>query len=148
MNEGHLRWDSLGEYLALVVSLEHFSNNNNNSQSLILAKTLDQAIEKLLIEEKFLKRKVGQLDNRGSYFYLALYWAKFLSIQEDDNDLKKYFNKIYFEMKKNETKIIQEISDFQINKVDINGYYFPDYNLLVSDFMRPSKIFNKIIESM
>ena len=145
MNEGHLRWDSLGEYLALVVSLEHLSKNN--SQSVVLAKTLDQAIEKLLIEEKSPKRKVGQLDNRGSHFYLALYWAKFLSIQEEDNYLKNIYNKIYCEMKKNETNIIQEISDSQIKKVDIDGYYFPDYNL-VSDFMRPSKIFNKIIDSM
>ena len=99
------------------------------------------------MKKNLLKEKSGQLDNRGSHFYLALYWAKFLSIQEDDNDLKNYFSEIYFKMKENEIKIIQEISDFQINKVDINGYYFPDYNL-VSHFMRPSKIFNKIIESM
>ena len=146
VNEGHLRWDSLGEYLALVVSLEHLSKNNN-SQALILAKTLDKAIEKLLVEEKSPKRKAGQLDNRGSHFYLALYWAKFLSTQEEDGDLKNYFSEIYFKIKENEIKIIQEISDSQNKKVDINGYYFPDYSL-VTHSMRPSKIFNKIIDSM
>jgi len=147
LEENHLRWDSLGEFLAIAVSLEHFSNANNNSKAKVLADTLDKATEKLLENGKSPSRIVGELDNRGSHFYLALYWAEALANQNKDVQLKNQFAKIAKEMKQNELKIVGELNGVQGKPIDIGGYYKPD-DELVSKAMRPSKTLNSIINSL
>lgn len=142
--ENHLRWDSLGEFLALAVSIEHLGEKNNNPKAAILAKCLDQATEKLLIEGKSPSRKVKELDNRGSHFYLSLYWAEALSQQSDDTDLAKHFASIATDLASNEAKIVDELNSAQGNSVDIQGYYFPN-TALAEKAMRPSVTFNNII---
>ncbi|MEP6262028.1 MAG: NADP-dependent isocitrate dehydrogenase [Gillisia sp.] len=144
LEEGHLRWDSLGEFLALAVSLEHLGETTGNKKALILSETLDQATELFLKNDKSPSRKVNELDNRGSHFYLALYWAQALSKQEKDKELKEQFSKIANELDKNQEKILQDLIDAQGEPQNIGGYYYPTEDL-VSDAMRPSEIFNKII---
>jgi len=147
LEEGHLRWDSLGEFLALAVSLEHLGTVNNNTKALILSETLDDATDKFLDNRKSPSRKVNELDNRGSHFYLALYWAQKLAEQNKDQDLKSSFKKIAVSLKENETQIINELNAAQGSPVDIGGYYVPTESF-VSNEMRPSKTFNNIINSI
>ena len=147
ISEGHLRWDSLGEFMAIVVSLEHLAQVNNNPKAKILANTLDIAIENLLKRGKSPKRKVGELDNRGSHFYLAMYWADELAFQDIDLDFKSIFENVAKEMRDNEIKILQELNYSQGISNDIKGYYNPSSELLFS-LMRPSKIFNNIIDNL
>lgn len=147
LEENHLRWDSLGEFLAIAVSLEHFSNANNNSKAKVLADTLDKATEKLLENGKSPSRSAGELDNRGSHFYLALYWAEALANQNEDIQLKTQFAPIAKEMRQNELKIVNELNSVQGKPISIGGYYKPD-DVLVSNAMRPSKTLNNIIDSL
>ncbi|MBK3519655.1 NADP-dependent isocitrate dehydrogenase [Carboxylicivirga marina] len=145
--EGHLRWDSLGEFLALAVSLEHLSNNSNNPKAKILGETLDEATGKLLDERKSPSRKVNELDNRGSHFYLAMYWAQALAKQGKDESLKQAFTPIAKAMEDNETKIVNELNAAQGESVDVGGYYAPVFEL-VSKAMRPSETLNSIIDKL
>jgi len=147
IKEGHLRWDSLGEFMAIVVSLEHFSEVHNNSKAKVLSETLDIAIEKLLKNGKSPKRKVSELDNRGSHFYLAMYWAEELTSQNTDLELKLVFEKISAEIKDNKNKILTELASSKGNPEDIHGYYLPD-NAAILSAMRPSKTFNSIIDNI
>ena len=144
LEENHLRWDSLGEFLALAVSLEHLGTTNNNEKALILAETLDEATDKFLENDKSPSRKVGEIDNRGSHFYLALYWAQGLANQNKNADLKAEFAKIADELAKNETKIIAELNSIQGNAVNIEGYYMPN-ETLTENAMRPNKNLNSIL---
>lgn len=142
--ENHLRWDSLGEFLALAASLEHLSNTTGNTKAHILSETLDKATGKFLDNNKSPSRKVGEIDNRGSHFYLALYWAQALAEQSDDTELQSYFTELAKTLSDNENKIIAELNTVQGSPVDSNGYYFPDFDLL-SQAMRPSETFNNAI---
>ena len=144
LEEGHLRWDSLGEFLALAVSLEHLGEKFNNPKALILSETLDQATEMFLKNDKSPSRKVNELDNRGSHFYLALYWAQELAKQDKDAELKEQFSKIAKDLASNEDKILQDLIDAQGHAVDIEGYYYPNEEL-TSEAMRPSATLNKIL---
>ena len=144
INENHLRWDSLGEFLALAVSLEHFSNTNNNPKAAILSEALDLATERLLDEKKSPSRRVKEIDNRGSHFYLALYWAEAISKQEKDAELKSEFTTIATALLKNEATIIKELNYVQGKAMNIGGYYLPDINK--TDLaMRPSITLNNIL---
>ena len=145
--ENHLRWDSLGEFLALAVSLEHLSEANNNSKAKILAEMLDNATTKVLMNRKSPSRKVNELDNRGSHFYLALYWAQELAHQSTDEELKKIFTPIADELKEHEMAIVDELEAVQGKSMDIGGYYIPN-DQLAQNAMRPSAIFNKIIDKI
>ncbi|MBO6632850.1 MAG: NADP-dependent isocitrate dehydrogenase, partial [Psychroserpens sp.] len=142
--ENHLRWDSLGEFLALAVSLEHYGTVNNNEKAKVLSETLDDATEKLLANRKSPSRKVMELDNRGSHFYLALYWAEALANQNNDESLRNEFAKIYSKLSANETQIVTELNDVQGQSMDIGGYYAPD-DALAFKAMRPSATFNDIL---
>ncbi len=144
-NEGHLRWDSLGEFLATAASFEHLADVNNNPKAQILADTLDIATSKLLTEGKSPSRKVNELDNRGSHFYLAMYWAEAIAAQDEDSDLKAQFTRLSDQLKSNEDKIISELNDAQGAAVDIDGYYFPSEEK-ANSAMRPSATFNAIID--
>ena len=145
--EGHLRWDSLGEFLALAVSLEHLSNTTNNKKAKILGETLDQATAKFLINNKSPSRKVNELDNRGSHFYLTLYWAQALADQTKDVDLQSRFAKLAQELADNETKILDELIVAQGKSVDIGGYYKPN-DELATEIMRPSETFNAALKAL
>jgi isocitrate dehydrogenase len=145
--EGHLRWDSLGEFMAIVVSLEHLSELNNNPKAKILAETLDIAIEKLLNSGKSPMRKVGQLDNRGSHFYLAMYWADELSKQTENTELKSVFVSIADSLKNNEDVIVAELNNAQGKAEEIKGYYLPDTSA-TNAVMRPSATLNDIVDNM
>jgi isocitrate dehydrogenase len=145
VEENHLRWDSLGEFLALAVSLEHFAVVNNNEKARILGETLDDASDKLLENKKGPSRKVNELDNRGSHFYLALYWAEALTNQTKDAELKSEFSTVFETLSTNEEAIVNELINCQGNPVNINGYYLPDENLITSA-MRPSKLLNSILK--
>jgi len=145
--ENHLRWDSLGEFLALTVSLEYIANTCANNKAGILAKTLDQATSKFLQENRSPSRQVGELDNRGSHFYLALYWAQALAEQSQDKDLQTSFLTLANELANNEQNILNELNSLQGHQVQLNGYYHPDTDL-IKQFMRPSKTFNTALESM
>ena len=142
--ENHLRWDSLGEFLALAVSLEHFSLVNNNPKAKILGDALDNATETLLENKKGPSRKAGELDNRGSHFYLAMYWAQELTKQTVDADLAKEFSPLAKQLADNETTIVSELNNIQGNPVNIGGYYEPKEDL-INTAMRPSKTFNNIL---
>ena len=144
LKEGHLRWDSLGEFLALAVSLEHLGQKYDNKKALILSETLDEATEEFLRNDKSPSRKVNELDNRGSHFYLALYWAQGLAKQNKDQSLKDEFTKIAMQLAENESKILDDLIDAQGKKVDINGYYYPIEDL-ISNAMRPSETLNNIM---
>ncbi len=143
--EGHLRWDSLGEFLALAVSLEHLGETNDNPKALLIAEALDQATIKFLDNKKSPSRKVNELDNRGSHFYLAMYWAQALAQQTQDAELQKEFATIAKQLEDNEVKIIKELNDAQGSAVDMGGYYWPNTDK-VAKAMRPSATLNGIIE--
>jgi len=144
LQEGYLRWDSLGEFLALAVSLEHVGQTQGNAKASVLAEALDEATEKFLENDKSPARKVGQLDNRGSHFYLALYWAQALASQDADKELKAHFAPIAEKLAQNEEKINQELIGAQGKPQDVGGYYFPD-DALAGKAMRPSETLNAII---
>ena len=144
LSEGHLRWDSLGEFCALAASLEHLSNVKNNSKAQVLADTLDKAISGLLIEGQSPGREVGELDNRGSHFYLAKYWAAALCDQQDDIELKTFFESLLEKLELNENKILSELRDAQGSAVDIGGYYKPEEAMRIAT-MRPSLTLNAIL---
>ena len=145
--ENHLRWDSLGEFLALAVSLEHLSETTDNSKARVLSEALDAATSTFLLNDKSPSRKCGELDNRGSHFYLALYWAQELSTQNEDLELKNKFNVIAEQLAKNEQTIINQLNIVQGKPMNIGGYYFPD-DKLASEAMRPSSVFNEILLDM
>lgn len=147
LSEGHLRWDSLGEFLALGVSLEHYGEKNNNPRALVLAETLDIATEQFLENDKSPSRKVNELDNRGSHFYLALYWAKALAAQDKDMELKGLFTPIAERLTNSTEEILKQLNDAQGAAVNIGGYYLPD-SKLISEAMRPSSTFNTILETI
>ncbi len=147
VEEGHLRWDSLGEFLAIAVSLEHLSTKYDNKKAAVLSETLDDATTKLLQTGKSPSRKVNELDNRGSHFYLAMYWAEALSKQSENEELKQIFQPIAEELATNEATIINELNSVQGRSVNINGYYRPDEEL-VNNEMRPSATFNRIIDEI
>ena len=145
IDENHLRWDSLGEFLAISVALENIGRTNVKSG--ILSKCLSKAIEKLLLKEKSPSRKVGEIDNRGSHFYLALYWAEYLSKQNENIELKDEFEMVYNLLSKNENQIINEIDSTQGVKVNLEGYYNTN-NDITEKIMRPSHSFNEIIDNI
>lgn len=147
IKEGHLRWDSLGEYCALVPSLEQVAVNSGNDKAAVLAETLDQAISKYLENDKLPSRKVNELDNRGSSFYLTLYWAQTLAAQSKDAELQTRFTEVAKELEEKEPVIAQELIAAQGNPAELGGYYLLDEEM-ANKVMRPSKTFNKIIDDM
>lgn len=147
VEEGYLRWDSLGEFLALGASLEHLGQTLNNSKAIVLSETLDVACDKFLKNDKSPARKVGQIDNRGSHFYLAMYWAEALANQTKDAELKNKFSPIATELITNENKINSELLSAQGKAQNIGGYYQPNPTL-TSQAMRPSATFNSILDTI
>jgi isocitrate dehydrogenase len=147
LEEGYLRWDSLGEFLALAVSFEHMFNTTGNKKAKVLAETLDTATEKFLENDKSPARKVGEIDNRGSHFFLTLYWAQALADQNNDAELKEKFAPVAEALTNNENKINTELIGAQGKKVDIGGYYKPSVEL-ATKAMRSSETFNNIIETI
>lgn len=147
LEENHLRWDSLGEFLALAVSFEHLAESHNNPKAQVLAETLDEATGKFLDEDKSPSRRAGELDNRGSHFYLALYWAEALANQSKDAELKSIFTPFATALIENEAKIVAELNGVQGKAVDIKGYYHPDEEL-TSKAMRPSETLNAILDKL
>lgn len=147
LEEGHLRWDSLGEFLALAASLDHLGSAYNNPKAKVLAKTLDQANGKFLDSNKSPSRKVGNIDNRGSHFYLALYWAQALAEQTEDQELQAQFTSLAKTLADNEAKIVAELNGAQGKPVDIGGYYHSDPEL-TSKAMRPSETFNAALAAL
>ena len=145
LEENFLRWDSLGEFLALAVSLEHLGRKYDNEEAMILSETLDKATELLLDNNKSPRRKVGDIDNRGSHFYLAMYWAQALAEQNKSAKLKEIFAPLAKELTENEEKIVSELNSVQGNPVNIEGYYFSN-DELASKAMRPSATFNNALE--
>ncbi|MGV0642773.1 NADP-dependent isocitrate dehydrogenase [Mycolicibacterium sp. XJ2546] len=146
VEENHLRWDSLGEYLALGACFEDIGRKTDNKTAELLGRTLDDAIGKLLDNNKSPSRKTGELDNRGSQFYLALYWAQELAAQNEDNELAERFTALADELAKNEDSIITELVEVQGKSVDIGGYYYPDAEKTTA-VMRPSKTLNSVLEA-
>ncbi|MDP8314194.1 MAG: NADP-dependent isocitrate dehydrogenase [Candidatus Celaenobacter antarcticus] len=144
--ENHLRWDSLGEFLALAASLEHLSVTTKNDKAHILAETLDQATETFLINRRSPSRKVKELDNRGSHFYLTMYWAEALANQTKDQKLRRRFTELAKELKENESEIVEEFIAAQGKPVDLGGYYKPN-DVLATKAMRPSATFNAVMDS-
>ncbi len=144
VEENYLRWDSLGEFLALAVSLEHLGTNYNNPKAIVLGEALDEATEKFLENDKSPARKIGEIDNRGSHFYLAMYWAEALANQDKDAELKAAFAKVAAEMQQNESIINTELTAVQGSPVEIEGYYLPN-EALTSVAMRPSETLNGIL---
>ena len=147
LEEGHLRWDSLGEFCALVASFEHLAEVFNNDKAKLLAETLDEAIGQHLEHRRAPSRRVNELDTRGSHFYLALYWAEALAKQTKDPDLKVRFSGVAQQLAANEDKIIQELNDAQGQPVDIGGYYHPN-DELAARVMRPSATLNAIVDAI
>jgi isocitrate dehydrogenase len=147
LKENHLRWDSLGEFLALAVSFEHLANTTDNKRAQILADTLDRATGTFLLEDKSPKRKVGELDNRGSHYYLALYWAQELAKQSDDAELAGAFASVAESLGSNEQAIVSELLEVQGQPADIGGYYRPDSEKAAA-VMRPSATLNKVVASL
>ncbi len=145
--ENHLRWDSLGEFLALAASLEHLAQVTENSRAQVLAKALDQATGKFLDENKSPSRKVNELDNRGSHFYLAMYWAEALAAQSEDAELARHFSSAATAMGENEARIVAELNSAQGVAMGVGGYYKPDPELAAAA-MRPSATLNEIIASI
>jgi isocitrate dehydrogenase len=146
VEEDHLRWDSLGEFLALAVSLEDLGIKFGNSKAKILAKTLDAATGKLLENRKNPSPKTGELDNRGSQFYLAMYWAQELAAQTGDETLQAKFTSLAKALAENEKKILAEFAAVQGKPADIGGYYMPDMKKVTS-VMRPSATFNAVLDA-
>ncbi|MBE7691114.1 NADP-dependent isocitrate dehydrogenase [Tenacibaculum piscium] len=147
VEENHLRWDSLGEFLALAVSLEHLGTSTNNPKANVLAETLDDATDKLLDTKKGPSRKTGELDNRGSHFYLAMYWAEALANQNKETTLKTQFTPIAEKLAKNEAVIVNELNKVQGKAVNIGGYYKPN-DTLTDNVMKPSETLNTILQSI
>lgn len=147
LEENHLRWDSLGEFLALAVSLEHYGDTNDNSNAKVLADTLNAATEKFLDNKKSPSRKAGELDNRGSHFYLSMYWAEALAAQDDSAELKAQFVSIAEQMTSNEATIVNELNSIQGVAVDLGGYYQPN-DSLANEAMRASETLNDIINAI
>ncbi|WP_417739968.1 NADP-dependent isocitrate dehydrogenase [Rosistilla oblonga] len=147
VEEGHLRWDSLGEFLALAVSLEDLGTKTGNNKALVLAETLNAATGQFLDNDKSPSRKVKEIDNRGSHFYLTLYWAQALAAQTQDAELQQRFAAVASQLADQEAKIVAELSDAQGQPVDLGGYYQPNPEKL-SNAMRPSATFNSVIESL
>jgi len=147
LKEGHLRWDSLGEYCALVPSFEHVAARTGNKKAALLAETLDEAVGKYLENARYPSRKVNEIDNRGATFYLALYWAQALAAQDKDPVLKERFAPVARQLQENEEKIVAELLAAQGKPMDIGGYYLPDEDL-VTKAMRPSATFNAIVDAM
>lgn len=147
LQEGYLRWDSLGEFLALGASLEHLSQTQNNPKALVLAETLDEATEKFLANDKSPARRVGQIDNRGSHFYLTLYWAQALAAQTKNAELAEKFATVANVLTENEAKINEELIAAQGHAQNIGGYYFPN-DELAAKAMRPSETLNNAISSI
>nr|WP_299037246.1 NADP-dependent isocitrate dehydrogenase [uncultured Psychrobacter sp.] len=147
VEENHLRWDSLGEFLALAESLEHLAIHEDNDKAQVLSDTLDGATEKLLMNNKSPSRKVGELDNRGSHFYLALYWAQELAAQDNNSELKQTFTPLAKALAENEDAIVKELNEVQGHAVDIGGYYLLDKEQ-AENVMRPSKLLNDTIASV
>jgi isocitrate dehydrogenase len=145
VEENHLRWDSLGEFLALGASFEDMGNKSGNAKATLLGKTMDTAIGKLLDNDKSPSRKTGELDNRGSQFYLALYWAQALAEQTEDKELAEHFARLAKTLADNESTIVSELNAVQGKPVDIGGYYYPDPEKTAA-VMRPSKTFNTALE--
>ena len=146
VEENHLRWDSLGEFLALAVSLEDVGIKTGSKKAKLLATTLDEATGKLLDNGKSPSRKTGELDNRGSHYYLAMYWAQALAAQDEDAELKAHFAPLAKALADNEQKILEELSSVQGKPVDIGGYFIADPEKTKA-VMRPSATFNKILAS-
>jgi isocitrate dehydrogenase len=146
MEENYLRWDSLGEFLALAVSLEHLSEVHGNSKAKVMADTLDTATEALLENNKSPQRRLGSIDNRGSHYYLAMYWAEALTKQSEDVELREQFNRLATDLRSKEEQINRELLEVQGKPVNIEGYYRPD-EASVSRAMRPSTSLNSILES-
>lgn len=146
IEENHLRWDSLGEFLAIGASLDDLGNKTDNAKAKVLADTLDSAVGKLLDENKSPSRKTGELDNRGSQFYLSLYWAQALAEQTEDKELAEHFAPLAKSLAENEDAIVSELNEVQGGHVDIGGYYYPDPEKTAA-VMRPSKTFNSVLAS-
>lgn len=147
VEENYLRWDSLGEFLALAASLEHLAQSTDNPGAQILANALDQANARFLDNDKSPARKIGQIDNRGSHFYLGLYWAQMLAEQTENADLADRFKTLSAALTENEEKIVAELNGVQGSPVEIGGYYQPNAEL-VSNAMRPSATLNAVLESL
>ena len=147
LEEGHLRWDSLGEFLALGVSLDFYGEKNQNAKAVVLAKALDDATEQFLDQDRSPSRKVGELDTRGSHFYLAYYWAEAMAKQDEDKELQSIFTEVFEAMKASKANILQELLEAQGKTQDIGGYYLPEPNL-IADAMRPSASLNEILEKL
>ena len=145
--ENHLRWDSLGEFLALAASFEHLADHTGNASSRVLGRTLDEATTRYLMENRAPSRKAGELDNRGTHFYLCMYWAQALAAQTEDSDLAARFAPLATAMEENESKIIAELNDAQGVPMDIGGYYHPD-PARAAEAMRPSSTFNAIMDGV
>ncbi|WP_077528750.1 NADP-dependent isocitrate dehydrogenase [Vreelandella utahensis] len=145
LEEDHLRWDSMGEFMAMMVSLEHMGDKQGNPRAAVLSKTLDQATARFLEEDRSPSRKSGELDNRGSHVWLARYWAEELANQDEDKDLKEHFQKMSKKLEDNADQILQELIDIQGQSVDIDGYYYPD-GQKIKQAMRPSETLNAIID--
>jgi isocitrate dehydrogenase len=145
--QGHLRWDSLGEFLALVVSLEYEADKNNNKKAAVLAETLDKATEKFLDLDKSPGREPGELDNRGSHFYIAQYWSEALASQDKDEELSNHFQSIAQQLVQSESQILAELKASANQQQDLGGYYKPDPKKL-DLALRPSKVLNQIIANI
>ena len=147
LEENHLRWDSLGEFLALSVSIQELGEKYGNNKAKVIAAALDRANEQYLEQNKSPSRKVGQPDNRVSHFYVAMYWAQALAAQDDDAELKDTFTAIAASLTENEETIVNEMVAVQGSPIDIGGYYNPDFSK-ASAAMRPSATFNGILDKL
>jgi isocitrate dehydrogenase len=147
VTEGHLRWDSLGEFLALAVALEDLGQKTNNPDALILAETLDRANGKYLDNGKSPSAKVNELDNRGSHFYLAMYWAQALAGQDKNPDLKAKFGQLAQQLREDEMTIVAKLNASQGKAIDLGGYYHPDKEKVIGA-MRSSAVFNDAIAAL
>jgi isocitrate dehydrogenase len=145
--ENHLRWDSLGEFLALAVSLEHLGRTTNNPKAIVLSETLDEATDKFLENKKSPSRKVGELDNRGSHFYLAMYWAQELASQNKNAELKTQFTPVAESLIENESVIVNELNSAQGTPINLNGYYLPNEEVVIAE-MRVSKTLKSILTTI
>ena len=145
--ENHLRWDSLGEFLALAVSLEHLGRTTNNPKAIVLSETLDEATDKFLENKKSPSRKVGELDNRGSHFYLAMYWAQELASQNKNAELKTQFTPVAESLTENESVIVNELNSAQGTPINLNGYYLPNEEVVIAE-MRVSKTLKSILTTI
>jgi isocitrate dehydrogenase len=147
LEEGHLRWDSLGEFLALAESFDHMARASGHGKAKVFAETLHKANAKFLDSDKSPSRKVGELDTRGSHFYLAMYWAEALAAQTQDTELQARFSTVARQLAENEARIVAELNAAQGKPVDIGGYYRPNPEL-ASRAMRPSPTFNAIVDAI